>query len=71
MEFKNEALYRKIEGEYASDPYMARIASFAQEWADIMERNGEVRSHPVTWLAPASAEAAPASAVFAAAWDRL
>jgi hypothetical protein len=35
-------------------------------WADITERNGEVRSHPVTWLAPASAEAAPASAVFAA-----
>jgi len=23
-------------------------------WADIRERNGEIRSHPVIWLAPAA-----------------
>lgn len=29
-------------------------------WADIRQRNGEIRSHPVLWLAH-SAQAAPAS----------
>ena len=29
-------------------------------WADIRERNGDIRSHPVLWLAH-SAKAAPAS----------
>ena len=29
-------------------------------WADIRERNGEIRSHPLIWLAH-SAKAAPAS----------
>jgi len=29
-------------------------------WADIKERNGSIRSHPVAWLAPSTA-ATPAS----------
>ena len=52
-------------------------------WADITEENGEVRSHPVAWLAHRGgssvvrlacagegAERAPGSAMFAVAPDR-
>ena len=43
----------------ASGPYFGTEGVFLQlkkdvNWADIRERNGEIRSHPVIWLAHAA-----------------
>jgi hypothetical protein len=42
----------------ASGTYQGTLGSFLQlktdvNWADIEERNGKIRSHPVAWLAHA------------------
>ena len=49
----------------ANGPYQGTLGVFLRlredpNWADITERNGDVRSHPVIWLAH-SASAIPGS----------
>ena len=47
-------------GSYQGTPGVFLRLRCDVNWADITERNGEVRTHPVVWLAH-SASAAPGS----------
>jgi len=47
-------------GSYRGTPGVFLRLRCDVNWADITERNGEVRTHPVVWLAHA-ASAAPGS----------
>ena len=42
------------EGTYQGTPGVFLRAGADPRWADITERNGRVRSHPVAWLAHAA-----------------
>jgi hypothetical protein len=42
------------EGTYQGTPGIFLRASEDPKWADITERNGKVRNHPLAWLAHAN-----------------
>ena len=42
------------EGTYQGTPGVFLRAGTDPKWADITERNGKVRSHPLVWLAHAA-----------------
>jgi hypothetical protein len=44
-----------VEGTYQGTPgVFVRLAESDPKWAEITERNGKVRSHPVVWMAHAA-----------------
>jgi hypothetical protein len=59
-ELSNTALREGDEVVLARGSYQGTLGIFLRlkediHWADIMERNGSVRSHPMVWLAHAPA----------------